>query len=70
MHSFIGENCNKKRINKQKNTERNKGVATVRDIYLSGEQLEYINKLFNKDNLELLKEQNQMSREILIQFCI
>ena len=39
MHSFIGEFVTKREVISRKiNTERNKGVATVRDIYLSGEE--------------------------------
>ena len=40
MHSFIGEFVTKREVISRKiNTERNKGVASVRDIYLSGEEL-------------------------------
>ena len=38
MHSFIGEFVTKREVISRNYTERNKGVATVRDIYLSGER--------------------------------
>ena len=38
MHSFMEEFVTKREVISRKiNTERNKGVATVRDIYLSGD---------------------------------